>query len=70
MGEKSDYTNKTQLISDFIDAGIAPESLAVAAATANRLCIQSRQLNGGALNPGNHIDYQHLFFELAKKATT
>ncbi len=69
MGDKTDYMNKPHLISKFTDVGIATESLASAAATAKRLCIQSRPLNGGALDPCNHTDYQHLFLELAKKTT-
>ncbi len=67
MGDKIDYMNNPHLISKFTDVGISQESLASAAATAKQMCIQSRALNGGALDPCNHTDYQHLFLELAQK---
>jgi hypothetical protein len=70
MIDKSDYMDKPIFISKFTEVGITPESLTTAAASAQRLCLEAKLLNPGALAACNHTDYQHLLIELARETTT
>ena len=67
MVDKTDYTKKSHLISQFASIGISSVSLESAASVAKRLCMESSLVDGDALKPHHANDYQHLFFKLSKK---
>ncbi len=67
MMDALDGSYENLLIAKLLAACIAPEALANAAETARALCAQVGPVNGSALTPRNHLDFQRLFQELAGK---
>jgi hypothetical protein len=67
MADETDSEVEALAVSALAEAGIAPDTLAVAANAAKRLVKQSGPVEGGAFRPPQHLDYQSLFRDLARK---
>ncbi len=67
MKKASGTAHEDLMVAKLLAAGVDPETLTGAARASRLLCAQSRPLDGGCLSPPHHLDFQHLFEDLARE---